>query len=99
MEARLYKIVGAAEWAGVGEVYAGSADDLRDGYIHLSTAAQVAGTLARHFAGRSDLVILEVDAAAIAADLKWEPARGGALFPHLYAPLKRSAIVSERAAP
>lgn len=64
----------------------GSQDDLADGFIHLSTAAQLEGTLSRHFAERGDLAIVAVDLLAAEA-LRWEPSRDGALFPHLYAPL------------
>ncbi|MCP5152550.1 MAG: DUF952 domain-containing protein [Ectothiorhodospiraceae bacterium] len=66
----------------------GSAVDHADGYIHLSTAAQVRETAARHFAGRDRLVIVGVDASLVPDDvLRWEPSRGGDLFPHVYAPL------------
>lgn len=65
----------------------GSPDDLRDGYIHLSTAVQVPGTLARYFAGVPDLLLIAVDPAMLGAALRYEPARGGDMFPHLYAPL------------
>lgn len=90
----IFKIFRAEQWAHLqreGE-FAGSADDMRDGYIHLSTAAQVAGTLAKHFAGVSGLVIAEV---AVEEDpaLRWEVSRGGALFPHLYRPLRMADVV------
>ena len=65
----------------------GSPVDLRDGFIHLSAGQQVAGTLAAHFAGQRGLVLLAVDAEACGDRLKWEPSRGGELFPHLYGPL------------
>ena len=92
---RIYKIMAAAEWA-VAEaagVYEGSAHDRRDGFIHFSTATQAAETAAKHFAGQADLVLLAIDPAPLNAALKWEPSRGGALFPHLYGPLPRSAVV------
>ena len=73
--------------------YAGSADDLRDGFIHLSAGHQVAGTLAVHFVGQTDLVLLALDAGRLGGDLKWEASRGGALFPHLYAPLDIAALL------
>jgi uncharacterized protein (DUF952 family) len=79
----------AAERAG-GLTLAGA--DLRDGYIHLSAGDQVAQTAARHFAGRDDLVIVAVEAEALGTALMWEPARGGALFPHLYGSLPLSAV-------
>jgi uncharacterized protein (DUF952 family) len=66
--------------------------DAADGFIHFSTADQLAETLSRHFRGQSGLVLLAVRAADIAANLRWEPSRGGALFPHLYAPLPMSAV-------
>ena len=80
--------------------YDGSPHDAADGFIHFSTAAQLAGTLAKHYAGQDGLVLLTVDAAALdAAALRWEPARGGALFPHLYAPLPAAAVVAEHPLP
>jgi uncharacterized protein (DUF952 family) len=73
--------------------FVGSADDIRDGFIHLSAAHQLEGTLAKHFAGREGLMLLAVDAARLGPDLKWEASRGGALFPHLYAPLDLAAVL------
>lgn len=70
----------------------GAPVDLADGYIHLSTGAQLDETLARHFAGESSLMLLELDSDAI-APLRWEPSRGGALFPHLYRELRRDDIL------
>ena len=72
---------------------AGSADDLRDGFIHLSTHSQLAGTLERHFAGETGLIVLEITADRLHAGLKWEPSRDGALFPHLYGVLPLNAII------
>ena len=91
----IYKICGAEEWAEAERagVYRGSAVDTRDGYIHFSTATQVGETAAKHFAGQDDLVLIAVDAEALGANLKWEPSRGGALFPHLYAELPASAAL------
>ena len=85
----IYKILPASLWqdARRAGVFRGAAIDLTDGYIHFSTAGQAAETAARHFAGQTDLVLLQVDADALGAALKWEPSRGGALFPHLYAEL------------
>jgi uncharacterized protein (DUF952 family) len=90
----IYKICDAATWAKAERdgVFCGAAIDLADGYIHFSTAAQLADTAAKHFAGQRDLVLAAVDAEALGFGLKWEPARGGALFPHLYAPLPMSAV-------
>jgi uncharacterized protein (DUF952 family) len=91
----VYKICREAEWKVAVQVgmYRGSAADLRDGFIHFSTAEQVAATAAKHFAGQHDLLLVAVDADALGADLKWEPSRGGALFPHLYGDLPVSAAL------
>jgi uncharacterized protein (DUF952 family) len=90
----LYKICPAALWREATRAgrFRGSEVDARDGFIHFSTAAQVAETAARHFAGERDLVLLQVDAARLGAALKWEPSRGGALFPHLYGDLALAAV-------
>jgi uncharacterized protein (DUF952 family) len=83
----------AAEDAGA---FAGSPIDRGDGFIHFSTAAQAAETAARHFSGQADLVLVAVEAEALGDALRYEPSRGGALFPHLYGPLfphEASAIV------
>ena len=81
----IFKIATAAEWsAAAGGVFHGSPDDTRDGYIHFSQAHQLAGTLARHFRGRNDLVIAAFDAPDFGPELRWEASRGGELFPHLY---------------
>ena len=90
----VYKICPTALWreAERAGTFRGSAVDLRDGFIHFSTAGQVAETAARHFAGERDLVLLRVDAARLGDRLKWEPSRGGALFPHLYGELDPDAV-------
>ena len=72
--------------------FRGSTADLRDGFIHFSTAAQVKETAAKHFAGQDDLVLLRVDAEKLGDALKWEPSRGGALFPHLYGAARSTAV-------
>lgn len=72
--------------------FRGSADDARDGFIHFSTAGQLAETANKHFAGQTDLILVAVDAGRLGPQLKWEPSRGGALFPHLYAPLSLDAV-------
>ena len=84
-----YKVLTAAEQAGLqaAGVFEGSEVDRADGFIHLSTAAQLAETLDRHFAGQSGLVVAAVDLAALGAAIRWEASRGGALFPHLYGAL------------
>lgn len=74
--------------------FEGSADDLRDGFIHLSAGHQVAGTLAKYFAGQRDLVLLAVDPDRLGAGLRWEKSRGGELFPHLYGPLDLDHVIS-----
>ncbi len=90
----IYHLALAAEWgAARGGAYAGAADDRRDGFIHFSTAAQVAASAARHRAGRADVVLVAVEAAALGAALRWEESRGGALFPHLYGPLPAKAVI------
>jgi uncharacterized protein (DUF952 family) len=91
----IYKICSDAMWQeaqGTG-MFRGSEVDRRDGFIHLSTAAQVRETAARHFAAAGDLVLLAVDAAALGSVLRWEPSRGGDLFPHLYGGLPIAALL------
>ena len=90
----LYHMAKRADWeqAEAAGVYRGSADDARDGFMHFSTAEQVAETAARHFAGQSDLVLAAIDAAALGSALRYEPSRGGALFPHLYGTLPLAAV-------
>lgn len=90
----IYKISDVALWneAKRAGVFTGAPIDVADGFIHFSTAAQAAETAARHFSGRSDLVLVAVDADALGIDLRHEPSRGGALFPHLYATLPLSAV-------
>ena len=72
--------------------FTGSSDDRRDGYIHLSTADQTAETAARYFRAVDPLVVAMVDLAAVKEVLKWEPSRGGALFPHVYGPIPFAAV-------
>ncbi len=92
----IYKICSAPAWREAERrgIFAGSADDARDGFIHFSTAAQVEGTLARHFAGEADLFLIAVEAEGLGEALKWETSRGGELFPHLYAALDTHAAQS-----
>jgi len=91
----IYKISTAAEWRSAERVgvFHGSDVDRRDGYIHFSTAGQVAETAAKHFAGRTDLLLVSVDAARLGSRLKWEPSRGGSLFPHLYGDLDVTSVM------
>src|ERR1700690_469293 len=90
----VYKICRAALWrqAERAGVFRGSPVDRKDGFLHFSTADQAAETAAKHFAGERDLVLLRVDAALLGDKLKWEPSRGGALFPHLYGDLDPAAV-------
>jgi len=93
---RAYKVLTAAqseELLAKG-TFAGAPVDLADGFIHLSAAGQVDKTVAKHFAGQSDIWLAEVDLDALAADLRWEPSRGGALFPHIYGALPLSAVTA-----
>src|SRR5690349_14372437 len=83
---------GEFEQAREGDRYLGSAEDRADGFIHFSTASQVRGSAAKHRKGETDLLLLEVDADRLGAGLRWEKARGGELFPHLYAALPLDAI-------
>lgn len=91
----IYKIVTAAQWAAAEAAgqFAGAPVDLADGYIHFSTAGQVGETAAKHFSGQAGLLLVAVDAATLGDALRWEPSRGGALFPHLYAPLSLAHAV------
>lgn len=91
----IYNLCRAPDWAAALAVgaYRGSADDRRDGFIHFSTAAQVRESASRHRAGVADLLLLTVATAALGEALRWEPARGGQLFPHLYRPLKVAEVV------
>jgi uncharacterized protein (DUF952 family) len=91
---RIYKILPQAEWEAALAVgrYAGSALDAADGFMHFSTAAQAPETARRHFAGEAGLVVLALEADDLGAALRWEPSRGGALFPHLYGPLDPALV-------
>jgi uncharacterized protein (DUF952 family) len=90
----VYKICESALWSAAERigVFRGAAIDLRDGFIHFSTAAQVGETAARHFAGATDLVLIAIDADRLDAPLKWEVSRRGGLFPHLYGTLPLAAV-------
>ena len=97
----VFKIVATDEWRAAerGGRFEGAALDRADGYIHLSTAAQARETAAKWFSGRSDLTLIAVDGDSLGPALRWEPSRGGALFPHLYAPLPIRAVVWARPLP
>ncbi len=92
----VYKIMPQADWSAALDagVYSGSSDDQRDGFIHLSAADQLAGTAAKHFCHQAGLLLIALDAGRLGPALRWEPSRGGALFPHLYGPLDVAAAVS-----
>lgn len=75
-------------------LYEGSMDDQRDGFIHFSTAAQLAASAAKHHAGATDRVLLAVAPARLEGELRWEPSRGGALFPHLYGGLRPREVIA-----
>jgi len=93
----IYKILSHAEWeaAQAAGQFEGSAVDLQDGFIHLSAADQAQETAAKWFKGQADLVLLGVEAESLGEDLKWEASRGGALFPHLYRPLRVGEVLSQ----
>ncbi|QCI92480.1 DUF952 domain-containing protein [Novosphingobium sp. EMRT-2] len=91
-----YKVLTAAQMAELEHagVFRGAPVDLADGYIHLSTEAQLAETIDKHFAGQDDLHIVAVDLDALGDAVKWEPSRGGQLFPHIYAELPLDAAIA-----
>jgi uncharacterized protein (DUF952 family) len=90
----IFKIFHRSQWADLraNGTTPGAPIDLADGYIHFSTLDQAAETAAKHFAGADDLMLVAVEADDLGEALKWEPSRGGALFPHLYAPLQLSQV-------
>ena len=97
----IYKIFRRPEWDAMraaGQTL-GAPVDLADGYIHFSAAPQLAETAAKWFAGESDLVLLAINSDALGDDLKWEPARGGVLFPHLYRALTIADVVWDKSLP
>jgi uncharacterized protein (DUF952 family) len=96
MASPIYKICPRALWVEAERqgLFPGSPADQADGYIHFSTAEQLAATADKYFHGQSDLVLVAIDAEALGEALKWEPARGGGLFPHLYGPLPVAAVLS-----
>jgi uncharacterized protein (DUF952 family) len=97
----IYKICPRTLWreAEAAGHFTGAPIDRQDGFIHFSTAAQVAETAARHFAGQDDLLIVAVEAGSLGDDLRYEPSRGGDLFPHLYGALPLTAVRSVDALP
>ncbi len=91
---RIYHMCRREEWQAARSLgrYAGSSQDKADGFIHFSTAEQIVESAAKHRAGQSGLVILEVEARLLGPALRWEASRGGALFPHLYGELPAAAV-------
>jgi uncharacterized protein (DUF952 family) len=98
---RIYKILPRPEWeaARTSGRFEGSAVDRQDGYIHFSTAGQAQETARRHFHGQAGLVVLEIEADDLGEVLRWEPSRGGALFPHLYGVLDAAMVRAVTDAP
>jgi uncharacterized protein (DUF952 family) len=94
----IYKVFRAAEWAELeaAGASAGAPVDRADGFVHFSTAAQLAGTIEKHFAGEAGLMLLAVEADAAGEAIRWEPSRGGALFPHLYRALRLGDVLWAR---
>ncbi len=92
----IYKILTDTEWQAAVRTgsYTGSADDARDGFIHFSTAGQLAGTAEKYFRDKPDLVLVAIAADRLGKDLRWEPSRGGQLFPHLYGALEATAATA-----
>ena len=90
----IYKIFRIEEWSSAEREcrFLGSPDDMRDGFIHFSTAEQLRGTLAKHFSAETEIVLAAIDASMLGEDLKWEISRGLEKFPHLYAPLPLHAV-------
>ncbi|ANT60728.1 hypothetical protein AYJ57_10340 [Salipiger sp. CCB-MM3] len=97
----IYKILRADEWAALqaqGET-AGAPIDVADGYIHFSTSEQVRETASKHFSGVEGLHLLCYETEDLGDQLRWEPSRGGALFPHLYAALPMAGLKWARPLP
>lgn len=101
MDKTIYKIVPRELWqeARAAGLFRGAPIDLKDGYIHFSTATQAIETAKLHFTGEADLLLVAVDATIFGRALKWEPSRGGDLFPHLYADLPLDAVLWEKPLP
>ncbi|PHS28140.1 MAG: dihydroorotate dehydrogenase [Robiginitomaculum sp.] len=98
MEEIIYRLMDSESWRDVQArgLFTGSAHDKRDGFIHFSTATTVRETARRYYAHCDDLLLLSVQAAPLGDDLKWEPSRGGVLFPHLYAPLRTDQVIAAK---
>lgn len=97
-ETTAFKVLTAEQWAAFQSdgQFLGAPIDLTDGYIHMSSAAQLQETIDKHFTGQTGLVVAEIDLTQFGAELIWEESRGGSLFPHLYAPLPMAAVVGTR---
>lgn len=95
MQPTAFKILTAQQWAQfeVDSIFHGAPIDLADGYIHLSAADQLQGTLDKHFAGKTGLVIVEIDLEALGDAVRWEISRGDALFPHVYGILPITSVI------
>ena len=93
--AAIYKICPASLWQEAERAgrFRGSEHDIRDGFIHFSTAEQAVETARKHFTGQRSLVLVSVDAESLGDRLTWEPSRGGDLFPHLYGELYVAAVL------
>lgn len=96
MTERIYKVVSRRLWAEAEQanVFRGAPIDVQDGFIHFSAAHQVVETVAKHFAGQADLLLVEVDATRLGSALRWEASRGGDLFPHLYGDMPLDSVLS-----
>jgi uncharacterized protein (DUF952 family) len=97
VEAEVFKLLTGPQWAlwrGLGITH-GSPDDRRDGFIHFSAAAQISGTLLKHFSAHRQLWLVRAEARRMGPALKWEPSRAGQLFPHLYAPFSCTMATGE----
>jgi uncharacterized protein (DUF952 family) len=92
----VYKVLRRGEWAAAQEsrVFTGSADDLRDGFIHLSADHQLRAVCERHFAGERELIVLSFDTAQLGPSLRWEASHKGEAFPHFYGALPLAAVRS-----
>ena len=94
----IYKVCSQSVWESIRSLdeWTGSAHDERDGFIHFSAAHQLAGTVAKHFSGQTNLVLISIDPKRLGGRLRWEPSRDGDLFPHLYGPLSLNAVIESR---
>lgn len=97
----IYKILTSEQWTELQDRQEtpGAPVDIADGFVHFSTAAQVRETAAKHFSGQSGLWLLAFEADALGGALKWEPSRGGQLFPHLYAPMRLADVLWSKPLP